>query len=499
MVARERVSIVDPTPGVTRDRVSILAMLESPDGESAPRRIELTDTGGYGVYTAEGARFNEIGADLATLTDDIEHQIGEAVRTADVILFVVDAQAGITPQDEIIARLLRERAFGARVTPDGREERIKIILAANKTDGQGWEAHGLEASSLGFGEPILVSAENNYCRRLFLAALYNSVEHIPDVPETEPEADMKIAIVGKRNAGKSTLVNELAGERRVIVSEIAGTTRDAVDVRFEMDGRSFIAIDTAGLRKKKSFADRVEWYAYERAQRAIRRADVILLMIDATIPTSQVDEQLAMLAQKSFKPVVLVVNKWDEIEGQTNKNGQAITPEDYDKYLRRELKGLTFAPICFMSAKDGMNVRNTIDVGFELYEQAGTRVGTAKLNRLVRSILDTRGPSSKLGTFAKVYYVAQVKANPPTIVLVVNKPELFTPNYMRFLMNRFRDELPFKEVPMRIEVRCRKRAKLSSLLQGTYDPGADTGESRAAQLDALLSSLPDDADAYFDD
>src|SRR5690606_15829486 len=219
----------------------------------------------------------------------------------------------------------------------------------------------------------------------------------------------------------------LAGEERVIVSEIAGTTRDAIDVRFEMDGRSFLAIDTAGLRRRKSFQDQIEWYAFDRAQRAIERADVCLLLIDATEPISQVDEQMTALVQKSYKPVVIVINKWDLVEGRVGPKGRPVTVNDYEDYVRRELKGLSFAPIAFMSAKEGTNVHGVIDVAFDLHRQASQRVGTGELNRLVKGILEVRGPSNKLGTQAKVYYAAQVRTNPPTLVLIVNRTELFDP------------------------------------------------------------------------
>src|SRR5690606_27810547 len=184
MLAGERVSIVDPTPGVTRDRVSVLARLPHPDARGPEITVELTDTGGYGVYTAEGARFNEVGADLATLTKDIEHQISAAVATADVVLFVIDAQAGVTPQDELIARMIRQRVLGAERT-DGGE--VKLLLVANKTDGPKWEAHAYEAAALGFGDPVPVSALNNYCRRQLVDTLYEIVAQLPGGHEAEPE------------------------------------------------------------------------------------------------------------------------------------------------------------------------------------------------------------------------------------------------------------------------------------------------------------------------
>jgi GTP-binding protein len=468
MIARSKVSIVDPTPGVTRDRVAAIVDLTGPRGVNDPKKtVEIMDTGGFGVYAAEGERFDEIGADLATLTHDIESQIAAAVEGADLILFAVDAQAGVTPHDLQIAKLLREGKLGAgregakrrtdAAMKDKKPARPPIHIVATKVDGPKWEAHAHELSGLGFGEPLMMSSMNNYMRREFLESLYGLTPDSAIGPEQEVRADLMLAIVGKRNAGKSTLVNTLAGAPRMIVSEIAGTTRDAVDVRLELDGRSLVAIDTAGLRKKKSFQNMIDVYSLDRLQRAVDRADIVLLLLDATEKISQVDEHLAMMAQKAFKPAMIVVNKWDLTRGRKDRKGKPITTEIYEEYVRAELKGLWYAPIAFMSGKSGLNVRETIDLAFELMDQSSQRVTTGRLNRLVRSIISQRGPTDLKGRFAKMYYVAQTGVLPPTITLVVNFPEMFRPNYLRFLENRFREELPFSEVPMRIVVRARRQ------------------------------------------
>ena len=237
---------------------------------------------------------------------------------------------------------------------------------------------------------------------------------------------------------------------------------------------------------------------------------MVLLLIDATERISQVDEQLAALVVKSFKPVVIVINKWDEVEGKAGPSGRLVTTEDFDAYVRKELKGLSFAPLAFMSAKEGTNIRGVIELASDLHEQATGRVSTGKINRLIRSIVERRGPSNKLGTEAKVYYATQVTTAPPTLVLVVNRPELFTPNYMRFLMNRLREELPFEEVPIRVLLRSRKRVEAQQrgkrggrdLLHET-DP--ETGQfvdelgAGGADLDAMLAAMPDEGEAYFED
>ncbi len=522
MLAGAKVSIVDPTPGVTRDRVSAIVDLEHSEQDGPKKVAEFIDTGGFGVYTAEGARYDEIGADLATLTESIEAQIAQAVETADLVLFCIDVQQGITPIDEEIARQLREGRYakgGNRAKGEHRRT-PPVQIVATKTDGPKWELHALELSALGFGEPLMCSAMNNYLRRAFVDAMY---ELLPENVEEEQDAkaDLLLAIVGKRNAGKSTLVNTLAGEPRMIVSEIAGTTRDAVDVKFEMDGRTMIAIDTAGHRRKKSFQNMVEHFAFDRVQRSIERADVVILLLDGTDPISQVDEQLAALIQKAYKPVIIVVNKWDLIEGRNDPKGRPVTTKTYEKYVRNELRALHFAPIAFMSGEKGENVRATVELAFELKQQAAERVTTGKLNRLIRGILETRGPTDTKGTQAKVYYVAQTGVEPPTITMVVNHPELFRPNYMRFLMNRFREELPFEEVPVRLVVRARRQRGADDLAdRGEGEPerivrgkkGA-VPTSRAPEIvegdEELLSdefsevfdleTLSDDAEDYFDE
>ncbi len=478
MLARAKVSIVDPTPGVTRDRVSAIVNLESPDGRGPLRAIEFMDTGGFGVYVAEGERFNDIGEDLHKLTESIEFQIGEAVAGADLVLLAIDAQAGITPQDEEIARLLRERRLGpkgAKPVNDRKPPEIRVI--ATKVDGPRWEPHAHEFSALGFGAPLMVSAKNNYFRRELFDRLYEIVPQPEKSDDSGPRPDLKFAIIGKRNAGKSTLVNTLAGEPRMIVSEIAGTTRDAVDVRFELDGKTLVAIDTAGLRKKKAFENQVEWYAFDRLKLSVDRADVVLLLIDATTKISQVDEQVAMLAQKAYKPVIIVVNKWDLAEGQVGVKGKRITTTDYEEYIRKELRGLWYAPIAFMSGESGLNVHETINLAFDLHTQSSTRVTTGKLNRLMSGIIEKRPPPNKLGTRTRMLYVAQTSVCPPTIVMVVNKPEHFAANYQRFLLNRLREESPFTEVPIRLVIRERRRE----------EKGRD-GEGFAPELGAVDSA-----------
>ena len=440
-LAGERISIVDPTPGVTRDRISTIITINPPndtdEADALPRVAEVCDTGGFGIYVAEGKRFDDAGEDLSALAPDIEAQIFAAVEGATIVLFTIDAQSGITALDEKIAQLLRRT---------GNTDRV--IQVANKVDGPSWEVHALDAAKLGFGDTLSVSTKAGSGIRHLMEALWTRLGSRPDEPPASPE--MKVAIVGRRNAGKSSLVNALAGAPRVIVSEIAGTTRDSVDVRFESDGRIFIAIDTAGIRKRKSWADDVEFYSHNRTEVALRRADVALLLLDATEPVSQVEKQLAGELVEAFKPTVIVVNKWDLVEAKQ-------TPNDYLEYLTQELPMLNFAPLVFISAKNGDGTSDAIAMAFNLHTQASHRETTGKLNTLVQKILTERGPSSKLGTIAKIYYISQIETNPPTIAMVVNKPELFEGAYERYLLNRLREELPYSEVPIKLIFSARRR------------------------------------------
>jgi GTP-binding protein len=439
-LAGRRISIVDPTPGVTRDRVSTVLELFAPPefSNEPPRWVELLDTGGYGVYTAEGKRIDDAGKDLALLTPDIEYQIKMAAQQADIILFVMDAQTGVGPLDETIATLLRTAGLADRV-----------LVVANKVDDPSWEAHGLDAARMGFGSPLLVSATSGFGARQMGEAIWTRVGSVHDTAAPQ-QPEVKFAIVGRRNSGKSSLVNTLAGEPRVIVSEIAGTTRDAVDVRLEIDGHALLAIDTAGVRKRKSWADDIEYYSNQRTTDAIARADVCVLLMDATEKSSQIEKKLAGELEAQYKPTIIAVNKWDLVSKE-------LRAEDYTEYLTQEFPGLEFAPIVFLSAQTGMGVQNLIKMILNLDEQARHREGTGRVNHAVRTILEARGPSSKLGTRAKVFYVAQIDTRPPTIAMVVNKPSLFEGTYERYFKNQLREHLPFSEVPIKLVFSERKR------------------------------------------
>jgi len=413
-LARERISIVDARSGITRDRVS--AIIEDQD-----RYFELLDTGGIGLV------------DDDHLEQHVEEQIQFAIERADVILFVVDIQTGPLPLDQVVASRLR------------RAEK-PVVVVANKTDDARHDHESGQFTRLGHGDPIAVSAIHGRGRDALLSRVLTLLGSTATTRATQPV--MKLAIVGKRNAGKSTLVNTLAGEARVIVSEIPGTTRDAVDVRFERDGRNFIAIDTAGVRKKARMDD-IDFYSYTRALRSIRRADVVMLLIDAMVPVAEVDLKLARATLDEHKPVVITINKWDLAQ-------DLAEPADFGEYLTRVIPALNYAPITFMTAETGKNVDAAVDVALSLHKQAQIRVTTGRLNAALQTILERRGPSAKRGTKpVKLYYATQVAVSPPTIVFFCNAPSLVRDEYRRYMENRLRELLPFREVPMRLWFRPR--------------------------------------------
>lgn len=435
-LAGRRTSIVEPTPGVTRDRVSAICDLDG-------LYFELVDTGGHGVV------------DRDDLSEDVEQQIRFAIDQATFILFVVDAREGHNPLDRATAELLRRRTECVR-------------LVANKVDEPHLTANIGEFIKLGYGEPIPISALNGSGKWALLEML--TKELTPLAHEKPAEPIMKVALVGKRNAGKSTFINAIAGQPRCIVSEIPGTTRDSIDVRFEKDGRVLLAIDTAGVRKKNKIADDIEFYAHSRALDSIRRADVVLLLIDATEPVGQVDKRLAHTVAEEFKPVILVINKWDLAKEKTDS-------EAFGDYLGKVFPSLDYAPVAFTSAKDGRNIDSTIDLAASLFKQSQTRVGTGPLNQALQDAVTAHtSPARKGGRSARFYYATQIAAQPPTLLLFVNDPKRVELSYERYLLNRFRDSLPFGEVPIRLTYRARReraavgRAR-SSRPAGTHNEG----------------------------
>jgi GTP-binding protein len=267
-------------------------------------------------------------------------------------------------------------------------------------------------------------------------------------PPPSHEDAIKLAIVGKRNTGKSTFINCLAQEERTIVSEVEGTTRDSVDVRFEKDGKTILAIDTAGVRNRGSIRTDVEFYSLARAERSIRRADVVMHFLDAPKNISMVDKQLAGYVLDNYKPAIFVVNKWDLLKGQ-------IATGEFADYLHKTFPSLDFVPIAFITAKDGKNVQNVLDLAQNLHKQSATRVGTGDLNRVIKQAMLDQSPAIRQNRLPKVYYATQVSVHPPTIVLFTNGPELFDKTYQRYLLKTLRDHFRFPDVPIKLYLRAK--------------------------------------------
>lgn len=414
-LAGRRISIVDPTAGVTRDRVSTVV-------EHGGRAWEIMDTGGIGIV------------DVDDLTADVERQIQIAIESAAVVVFVVDVRDGVVPLDEDVAARLRTL-------------KKPIVLVANKADTDKLGQQGGEFCKFGYGEPLCVSADQKLGKedlfdRILAALPEDTGEGVPE------EASLKIAIVGRRNAGKSTFINSLAGAERVIVSEVPGTTRDSVDVRFERDGKSYIAIDTAGVRKKTTLANDVEFYSLHRAQRSIRRADVVLHFFDARHRISRVDKQLAEYIVEENKPAIFVMNKWDLLK-------DSVSTDKMGEYTRAMFPMLDHVPIAFVTAQKSKNTLRLLQLAVQLHKQAGIRISTGDLNRVVRAAIEASPPPMAGSKQPKVFYVTQIGVHPPTIVLFTNGPELFDPTYVRYLTKSLRDTLPFSEVALKVVLRAK--------------------------------------------
>jgi GTPase len=416
-LAGRRISIVDPTAGVTRDRVATLI-------EAGGRFFELVDTGGIGIEDADN------------LTAEVEGQIELAIEQAHVVLFVVDIRAGLMPLDEEVGRRLR---FVTK----------PVILVGNKCDSEKLESHAHDFYKLGRGKLLPVSAVQKLGKTELLEAI---ITKLPAELKERPQRDvsLKLAIVGRRNVGKSTFINSLAKSNRMIVSEVAGTTRDSVDVRFERDGKSFIAIDTAGVRKKKSISSNLEFYSLVRAERSIRRADVVLMFLDPRLRISQVDKTLTEYILNEHKPAIFVVNKWDLVKDE-------MPTERFGNYVRQIFPMLEHVPIAFITAKSGKNVYTVLNLAQNLHKQASARVGTGELNQIIHQAVESRPPPLRQNRRPKVFYATQVAANPPTVVLFTNGPQLFDPPYQRYLLSVLRDHSPFREVPVKFYLRAKKR------------------------------------------
>jgi GTPase len=416
-VIGRRVAIVDDRPGVTRDRNFARA-------DWAGREFSIVDTGGV----IEGS---DLPLDRAVRTQALV-----AVDQSDVILFVVDGREGVHPLDEMIAQLLRKSGK-------------PVVLVANKLDNLPREQSHHELWALGMGEPAPVSALSGKGSGDVLDRV---VALFPDVGELEPEEDeIRVAVVGKPNVGKSSLVNKLIGEERVVVSEEAGTTRDAVDTPFKYHGKTLVFVDTAGLRRQSRVKDSLEYYSALRTDRVVHEADVCLVLVDASEGELHAqDVRIAQTAWDAGKGVVLIVNKWDLVEKET------MTAPAWEKKVRERIPFLQWVPILFVSALTGQRVRKCLDLVLEVQQQRGRRIDTHEVNRVLEELVAKQPPPHFRGRRVKIRYATQVGVTPPTFALFSNYPKALPEHYIRFLHNGFREAWTFMGTPIRLRVRSGK-------------------------------------------
>jgi len=412
-----RYAIVDDMAGVTRDRVSATCRIDG-------KRVELVDTGGIGIV------------DKQALEEHVEAQIEQALAMSDAVIFVCDAHDGCTAIDHDIAKALRRL-------------NVPVTLAINKAESREALDGVSEFSELGW-DPLPVSALERIGVHYLEEMVAEGLPHDDSDPEQDDEAPaVKIAIVGRVNVGKSSFLNHLAGSERTIVSEVPGTTRDAVDLLIEKDGLKVLVTDTAGLKRESAVQDSVEFYAQRRAEHSIKRSDVALLVLDVTDKITKGDRKIAKFIVDAVKPCVIVANKWDLAVGEMDIS-------EYADYLAKKLPGLHYAPIVFTTAKDGKNVLAAIDTAQALFRQGSLRVGTPQINKVLEAARTDFRPPVKVKGTPKIFYGTQIEVNPPTLMLFVNDPRIFSSGYRRFLENRMRESLPFKEIPLRIIYKRRR-------------------------------------------
>lgn len=413
-MAGRRVSIVDDMPGVTRDRVYV-------DVEWCGRAFTLVDTGGMELKSED------------SMWRHIKRQAELAVDLADVILFFTDGKAGVTPGDHDIADFLRKT-------------KKPVVLAVNKIDGPDSSAM-YDFYELDMGDPVAVSAEQSLGLGDLLdevVARFGDADSATDDGET-----LKIAVVGKPNSGKSSLVNRILGYERVIVSSVAGTTRDAIDTPFEYEGRRYMLIDTAGIRKKARVEEDVEYYSVVRSIAAIRRADVVLIMVDAVEGFTEQDVKIAGLVHEAGKPGIIVMNKWDAVEKDESTMNRITAG------LKQDLKFMDYFYVRYISALSGQRVSTVLPAVDEVYAHASQRVTTGLLNDVIGDAITVNPPPTHNGKRLKIFYCTQVGTNPPSFVVFVNDPKLMHFSYRRYLENSLRKSFDFSGTPIRITVRAK--------------------------------------------
>ena len=410
-----RLSIVEDTPGVTRDRIYA-------DAEWLTHSFTLIDTGGIEPASED------------IIAVQMRRQAELAIETADVIIFLVDGREGMTAADEEVAAMLRK-------------SNKPVVLAVNKLDAPKFNDAIYEFYALGLGDPVIVSAGQG----LGLGDMLDEVcAHFPPEAQEEGEHPLNIAVVGKPNVGKSSLVNAILGEERCIVSNIPGTTRDAVDTLFTLDGEPYVLVDTAGIRRKRAVEDEtIERYSVIRSLAAVRRADVVLIVVDAEQGLSEQDVKIAGYVHEEGKPSVLVVNKWDLIEKDTN------TMNKFKKDMQVDLAFMDYVPFLFISAKTGQRVNKLLAAAKESYAQSIRRITTGTLNDIVNEAISMTEPPAMSGKRLKIYYATEVSVQPPTFVIFVNDEALVHFSYKRYMENYFRKTFGFAGTPIKIIFRNR--------------------------------------------
>ena len=429
----ERLAIVDDIPGTTRDRI-----LAESDWNGV--YFDVIDTGGIDPTHGGDTPLSVGSADFIV---DIRSQAQVAIEESDAVLFLTDGGVGPTPPDREVAEILRR---SQKKLEDGTFW-PPIYLVVNKCENEARRAAAIEFYELGLDEPFPISAMHG----ANIGDLLDMV--VANFPETESEADdsIKIAIVGKPNAGKSSLLNKLAGEERSIVSPIAGTTRDAVDSKLEFDDLPLTLIDTAGIRKRGKIDPGVERYSVVRAKKAIERADVALLMVDAVTGITAQDLHIAGFILDEWKSTIVLVNKWDAIAKDS------YTMNYYTEKILQELNFMPYVPLLFISATTGQRVDKVLPLALKVQEARLTRISTSQLNRILRDALDAHPAPSQAGRQLKIYYATQVRSDPPTFLVYVNDPKLMHFSYKRFLENRIRDAYEFLGTPIRIVLKGKEK------------------------------------------
>jgi len=437
-LAGEPLAVVAETPGTTRDRLVA-------EAEWRGLRFDIVDTGG--IDPTGSGKGEPLSLDSADYIPQIRAQAELAATEADAVLLLVDGEAGLTPADEEVAGILRrgQRSSEGRAAPP-------ILVVANKCDTMKRRAQSVDFYALGMGDPMPISALHGTGIGDLLDRLVDALGP-RGAPAEEAETAVRIAIVGRPNVGKSSLLNRLLGEERAIVSPIPGTTRDAVDTHLTYHGQAITLIDTAGIRRRGRIERGVEKYSVLRALRALERADVALLMIDASEGATAQDAHIAGMALDKMKSVVVLVNKWDRIPKDNR------TLEDFTQRVRQELHFLDYVPVLFISAKTGQRVGQVLPTALQVQEERLRRIPTSELNRLLRSALEKHAPPGRAGHALRLLYVSQVRTDPPTFLFHVNEPKLVHFTYARYLENQIRREYGFLGTPLRLSFRKRKRAR----------------------------------------